>query len=74
MKSLPLLLLAPLALVLPQDPAQEAPPTPAVIKPVVGKPAPVIRLNDHTGKAVTFGAGAKTWQVLACYPKAMTPG
>lgn len=69
MKPLAMLLLAPLALLLPQEPADKGP-----SGPEVGKPAPVIRLNDHTGQAVTFGGEAKTWQVLACYPKALTGG
>jgi hypothetical protein len=43
--------------------------------PEVGKPAPPVRLNDHTGKARRVGAGGeKEWAVLAFFPKAMTPG
>ena len=55
-----------------QDPAPKPKPAPAV--PAVGKPAPVVRLNDHTGAAVTIGGKAETWTVLAFYPKAATPG
>ena len=42
---------------------------------VVGRPAPDLRLNDQTGRAVRlqeFGEGH--WTVLAFYPKALTPG
>ena len=43
--------------------------------PVVGKPAPTFRLNDHEGKAVSVGANDDAlWTVLAFYPKAATPG
>jgi hypothetical protein len=43
--------------------------------PAVGKPAPAIRLNDHTGVARRVGPGGeKRWVVLAFFPKAMTPG
>ena len=42
--------------------------------PVVGKPAPTARLNDHTGKAVSLGGESETWTVLAFYPRAGTPG
>ena len=42
--------------------------------PEVGKPAPDIRLNDHTGKIVTLGGPTKNWSILAFYPKAMTSG
>ena len=42
--------------------------------PVVGKPAPAFRLNDHTGKLVSVGGASKTFTVLAFYPKAATPG
>jgi peroxiredoxin Q/BCP len=42
--------------------------------PEVGKPAPAIRLNDHTGKIVTLGGPTKNWSILAFYPKAMTSG
>ena len=62
---LPLLMGA--ALMLPQDEKQRPVPT-------VGKPAPVIRLNDHEGKATTVGGAAQHWSVLAFYPKAATPG
>lgn len=43
--------------------------------PVVGKPAPAFRLNDHTGRA--FDSSAREsgrWMALAFYPKASTPG
>ena len=69
MKLSSLFLLAPLALVLPQDEPAKAPPGPEV-----GKPAPVFTLNDHTGKKVTIGGEAEAWRVIACYPKAMTGG
>ena len=59
------LLAAPLA-VLVQDPEPKG--------PKVGQAAPVIRLNDHEGKAATVGGKSKTWSVLAFYPKAATPG
>jgi len=42
--------------------------------PVVGKPAPAFRLNDHTGRAVEVGGKAEGWTVLAFFPKAATPG
>ncbi len=49
--------------------------TSAPAAPKVGKPAPVLRLNDHTGKAVSIGANEDgLWTVLAFYPKAATPG
>jgi peroxiredoxin Q/BCP len=62
----------PLALAL-QDPA---PPKqePAPAQPVVGKPAPEFRLNDHEGKGVAVGGASANWTVLAFYPKAATPG
>ena len=50
-----------------QDPPKET-------GPVVGKPAPTIRLNDHTGSAVSLGGESETWTVMAFYPKAATPG
>lgn len=60
------LLLAPFAI---QDGAKKSP------EPVqVGKAAPVIRLNDHNGKAVRVGGKSKKWSVLAFYPMAATPG
>ncbi len=54
--------------------AQEPTPKPETSTPAVGKPAPVFRLNDHTGKAVAIGGEAKAWTVIAFYPKAATPG
>jgi peroxiredoxin Q/BCP len=42
--------------------------------PEIGKPAPALRLNDHTGKIATVGGTTKNWSVLAFYPKAMTSG
>jgi len=42
--------------------------------PVVGKPAPAIRLNDQTGRAVSLGGKSEGWTVLAFFPKAATPG
>lgn len=47
---------------------------PAETGPVVGKPAPTFRLNDHTGAAVNIGGESETWTVMAFYPKAATPG
>lgn len=68
MKISSLLLLAPLVLcALSQDE-----PKPATA--VVGKAAPTFTLNDHTGAKVAVGGESKTWQVIACYPKAMTGG
>lgn len=45
-------------------------------RPETGKPAPVIRLNDHHGKAVQIAPreGGERWTVLAFFPKAATPG
>ena len=40
----------------------------------VGKAAPSFRVNDHRGRAVRIGGKAKTWTVLAFFPKAATPG
>jgi hypothetical protein len=53
-----------------QDGGRPAPPT----LPEVGKPAPAIRLNDHTGKVARIGGEAAHWSVLAFFPKAATPG
>ncbi len=47
---------------------------PGAKMPEVGKPAPALRLNDHTGKIVTLGGKSENWSVLAFYPKAMTSG
>ena len=48
---------------------------PAPSKPEVGKLAPIIRLNDHDGKAVQIKANdEERWTVLAFFPKAATPG
>ncbi|MEM7309864.1 MAG: hypothetical protein AAF682_24520 [Planctomycetota bacterium] len=57
-----------LAVMLPQE-GRQGPPAPEV-----GKPAPLIRLNDHEGKGTTVGGEADHWTVLAFYPKAATPG
>jgi peroxiredoxin Q/BCP len=54
-------------------PAQDAPKKAAKM-PEVGKPAPSVRLNDHTGKIVMLGGKTEKWSVLAFYPKAMTSG
>ena len=43
-------------------------------RPEVGKPAPALRLNDHTGEIVELGTKRKNWSVLAFFPKAATPG
>jgi len=64
-----LLLLIPLHAQDPVDSGKE-PPAP----PAVGQKAPVFRLNDHTGRAVSVGGPAETWTVVAFYPKAATPG
>jgi len=50
--------------------------TPQADRPEVGKPAPVIRLNDQTGRGITVGKKNKSgaWSAVAFYPKAMTPG
>jgi cytochrome oxidase Cu insertion factor (SCO1/SenC/PrrC family) len=41
----------------------------------IGKAAPTIRLNDHTGRATTLGSDKNgRWTVLAFFPKAATPG
>lgn len=42
--------------------------------PVVGKPAPSFRLNDHEAEVVSFGGKSDHWTVLAFFPKAATPG
>jgi hypothetical protein len=42
--------------------------------PEVGKPAPLVRLNDDEGKAAALGGAAEHWTVIAFYPKALTPG
>lgn len=64
-----LLLLAPLCVQDPQDAKKKEP-----VVPQVGQTAPAFRLNDHTGRAVQVGGPAKTWTVVAFYPKAATPG
>ena len=43
-------------------------------RPEVGKPAPVLRLNDHKGEIAELGAKRANWSVLAFFPKAATPG
>ena len=47
---------------------------PQTKKPEIGKPAPVLRLNDHHGNIVELGAKRANWTVLAYFPKAATPG
>lgn len=42
--------------------------------PEVGAAAPAFALNDHTGNKVSLGGESSAWHVIACYPKAMTPG
>lgn len=69
MKSTFLAGLAVLATLFTQDPEPKGP-TP----PSVGKAAPSLRLNDHTGNAVSLGGESRTWTVLAFFPKAATPG
>ena len=51
-----------------EDPKQ----TPA--RAEVGAPAPVFRLNDHTGKLAAFAGPSERWSIFAFYPKAATPG
>ena len=65
-------LLVPLLLAL--TVTRQGAPAPAQKMPEVGKPAPALRLNDHTGKIVTLGGKTANWSVLAFYPKAMTSG
>ncbi len=49
--------------------------TPEQPKPLeVGNAAPLFRLNDHNGEAVTIGGEHETWTILAFFPKALTPG
>lgn len=43
-------------------------------RPEAGKPAPVLRLNDHKGEIVELGGKRANWSVLAFFPKAATPG
>ena len=58
-----------------QDRAQDkAKPAASAEIATVGKPAPMFKLNDHTGKGVKVGGPSKTWTVLAFYPRAMTRG
>ena len=52
-----------------QEPAEK--PIPG---PTIGKAVPTFRVNDHRGSAVRVGGTAKTWTVLAFFPKAATPG
>ncbi len=49
-------------------------PTPKVATAEVGKAAPSFRANDETGAMTKVGGAAKTWTVLAFYPKASTGG
>ncbi len=76
MKLTHLLLLAPLVLALPQDKGATGGETEKQAQPVatIGKSAPSFSLNDHTGTKVTLGGAAPKWRVIACFPKAMTPG
>ena len=69
MKFLALVTMAGLLTLFAQDAGKQAPKL-----PVVGQPAPPVRLNDHTGKIAMLGGKTKNWSVLAFYPKAMTPG
>jgi hypothetical protein len=55
-------------------PGQESANRPEPEGPRVGKPAPRLRLNDETGKAVSVGGESAQWTVLAFFPKAATPG
>jgi peroxiredoxin Q/BCP len=54
--------------------ARQGVPAAAPKLPEVGKPAPALRLNDHTGKIAMLGGKTANWSVLAFYPKAMTSG
>lgn len=67
-------LLASLALVTLSTSTQDSAKHAAVLRAVVGKPAPVFALNDHNGKAVRVGGESDLWTVLAFFPKAATPG
>ena len=69
LRLLPLCLAAVLPLAFQQQ-KDDGRPTP----PVVGKPAPTLRLNNHLGDAVSVGGKNEKWTVLAFFPKAMTPG
>ena len=68
-----LALAAALAILVPQDEAQDAPQEKPAL-PSVGDVAPAFRLNDHTGKAVEVGGESKRWTVVAFFPRAATPG
>jgi peroxiredoxin Q/BCP len=72
MKILALVAFASLLTAFLQDDPKSAGKAPAM--PVVGQPAPLLRLNDHTGKIATVGGKRERWSVLAFYPKASTPG
>lgn len=49
-------------------------PAPKALVAEVGKAAPSFRVNDDTGAMTKVGGEAKTWTVLAFYPKASTGG
>ena len=60
-------------LALPLAFAQDSAPAPSTPKP--GDAAPVFRLNDHEGDALSVGGEREgKWAVVAFYPRAMTPG
>jgi len=69
MKSAAIACLLALLTVLPQDASK-----PAAKLPEVGKPAPVFRLNDQAGRAVSVGGKSETWTAVCFYPKAFTSG
>jgi peroxiredoxin Q/BCP len=72
MKFLVLAALAGLLTALVQDDPKSGSKRP--VPPTVGQPAPLLRLNDHTGRIATVGGERESWSVLAFYPKASTPG
>ena len=45
-----------------------------VVGPEVGNVAPSFRVNDDAGAMTEVGGKAKTWTLLAFYPKASTGG
>tara|TARA_R110002072_G_scaffold67163_1_gene164960 strand:+ start:6406 stop:6585 length:180 start_codon:yes stop_codon:yes gene_type:complete len=57
-----------------QTPKPVPAPVPKVTVAEVGKDAPSFRVNDDTGAMTKVGGAAKTWTVLAFYPKASTGG
>ncbi|MFT4843356.1 MAG: hypothetical protein ACJA0V_001722 [Planctomycetota bacterium] len=60
--------------VMAQTPKPVPAPAPKAVVAEVGKAAPSFRVNDDTGAMTEVGGEAKTWTVLAFYPKASTGG